>query len=71
MNYKYRGRNHTKKQKCNCKPALSIEEKKKRKQHKQFIKTFPTWKHLLPCYSMRMFNAGKPNSPLIIDHSPS
>ena len=74
MNSIYAARSHTKKQKRNSKPAISIEERKRRKQQKQIAKEFPCWKCFLPCYSanpVREPNVRKPHSPLTIHNSPS
>jgi len=38
---KYRGRNHLKKQNNNCKPALSVAEKRARSYRKRLAKLFP------------------------------
>lgn len=68
----YRGRGHTKKQKHNYKPAITPAERKRRKQQKQIIKDFPTWKCLLPCFVPSRGGgrrSGEVHSPLTFDQS--
>jgi len=63
MHTPYRGRSHTKKQNNNCKQKITTEERKKRKQLKQFAKLFPQWQHFLPCCPLSPVSGGSISIP--------
>lgn len=50
----YRGRSQTKRQRSHRKQKLSDAEREKRNQQKRIAKTFPSWKHFLPCYAKKI-----------------